>query len=89
MSKAFRDQQNSPLETAIYWVEYVARHKGANHIKNSGVQLNFIAYHNLDVFTVFFLIFGICLWLTCKICKCACKCVFGSPTTNVDKVKVY
>lgn len=50
VSDRFRDKQNEPLKSAIYWVEYVARHKGALHLKSSGQDLTFIQYHNLDVF---------------------------------------
>lgn len=50
VSERYRDQQNEPLKTAIYWVEYVARHKGAPHLRSAGQDLSFIEYHNLDVF---------------------------------------
>uniref|UniRef100_T1GTV6 Uncharacterized protein n=1 Tax=Megaselia scalaris TaxID=36166 RepID=T1GTV6_MEGSC len=51
-SRSFRDQPFTPLETAIFWVEYVIRHGGAPHLRNAGMDLNFIQYHNIDVFAV-------------------------------------
>ncbi|XP_061392913.1 UDP-glucosyltransferase 2-like, partial [Musca vetustissima] len=51
-SKQFRDTPLTPLETAIYWVEYVLRHEGAVHMRNAGVDLNFIQYHNIDVYLI-------------------------------------
>uniref|UniRef100_T1GPS3 UDP-glucuronosyltransferase n=1 Tax=Megaselia scalaris TaxID=36166 RepID=T1GPS3_MEGSC len=54
MSKRYRDQPLTPLETAVYWVEYVARHKGAYHLRNSGMDLSFIQYHNIDAFAVLY-----------------------------------
>ena len=34
-----RDQKTSPLETAIYWTEYVLRHQGAYHLQTPGRHL--------------------------------------------------
>lgn len=51
-SARFRDQMKSPLETAIYWVEYVARHKGAPHMHSASLNMSFISYHNIDVFVI-------------------------------------
>lgn len=34
-----RDQRNSPLETAIYWTEYVMRHHGAYHLQSPSRNL--------------------------------------------------
>lgn len=31
-----RDQKHTPLETAIYWTEYVIRHRGAYHLQTPG-----------------------------------------------------
>ncbi|XP_075163346.1 UDP-glucosyltransferase 2-like [Haematobia irritans] len=49
-SKRFKDQPLTPLETAIYWVEYVLRHEGAPFMRNAGQDLSFMEYHNVDVF---------------------------------------
>ncbi|XP_073825595.1 UDP-glycosyltransferase UGT5-like [Musca autumnalis] len=53
-SKQFRDTPLPPLETAIYWIEYVLRHEGAVHMRNAGVNLSFIQYHNIDVYLILF-----------------------------------
>lgn len=49
ISQRYRDQPKRPLDTAIYWVEYVARHKGAYHMHNAGQDLSFMEYHHLDI----------------------------------------
>lgn len=48
ISQRYRDQPKRPLDTAIYWVEYVARH-GAYHMHNPGQDLSFMEYHHLDI----------------------------------------
>ncbi|XP_019894248.2 UDP-glucosyltransferase 2-like [Musca domestica] len=52
LSKRFRDQPLTPMETAIFWVEYVLRHDGASHIRNAGQDLSFWQYHNIDVYVI-------------------------------------
>uniref|UniRef100_A0A1L8E195 UDP-glucuronosyltransferase n=1 Tax=Nyssomyia neivai TaxID=330878 RepID=A0A1L8E195_9DIPT len=56
ISSRFRDQTEDPMSRAIYWVEYVARHKGAKHLVSGRQELNFIQYHNLDILALIFLI---------------------------------
>lgn len=50
-----RDQKESPLERAIYWTEYVLRHKGAYHLQSPAKDLSFFQYYMFDV--VLFVIF--------------------------------
>nr|CAD7426908.1 unnamed protein product [Timema monikensis] len=35
----FRDRPQTALETAVYWVEYVIRHRGAPHLRSAGADL--------------------------------------------------
>nr|XP_022913479.1 UDP-glucuronosyltransferase 2A3-like [Onthophagus taurus] len=68
-SEIFRDRQVSPLDTAVYWAEYVIRHKGAPHLKSKAAYLTFYEYYCLDIaFTLCFttLILG---WIFYKISK--------------------
>lgn len=53
-----RDQKESPLERAIYWTEYVLRHKGAYHLQSPAKDLSFFQYYMFDVvlFAIFMLI---------------------------------
>ncbi|ALC45679.1 Ugt86De, partial [Drosophila busckii] len=58
MSARYRDQPMSPQQTAIWWTEYVLRHKGAAHMRVAAQDLSFIAYHSLDVLSY---LLAICL----------------------------
>lgn len=40
MSQLFRDRPMTPLQTAIYWIEYVIRYDGAKHMQSPAVDLN-------------------------------------------------
>nr|CAD7426014.1 unnamed protein product [Timema monikensis] len=39
VARAFRDRPLSALDTAIYWIEYVIRHKGAHHLRSVAADL--------------------------------------------------
>ncbi|MCL4131283.1 UNVERIFIED_CONTAM: hypothetical protein GTU68_040772 [Idotea baltica] len=49
VSVSFRDQQNLPLEKAVWWTEYAIRHKGTPQLKSPGASLGWIEYFNIDV----------------------------------------
>lgn len=52
MSTRYRDQPMNPLDLAVYWVEYVVRHKGAKHLHCAGQDLSFIQYHSIDTILI-------------------------------------
>jgi len=45
----------SPLETAVYWTEYVIRHKGAPHLQSVAVGMPWYQYYLIDVLVIIFL----------------------------------
>ncbi|ODM98020.1 UDP-glucuronosyltransferase 2B20 [Orchesella cincta] len=49
LSQIFRDQPETPTERAVFWTEYVIRHKGASHLRSGARELTPIQYHSLDV----------------------------------------
>ncbi|KAJ8929285.1 hypothetical protein NQ314_018040 [Rhamnusium bicolor] len=52
------DQVVNPVDLAIYWLEYVIRHGGAPHIKNSSLKLHWFQLYLVDVisFVILFII---------------------------------
>ncbi|XP_017039761.1 UDP-glycosyltransferase UGT5 [Drosophila ficusphila] len=50
ISEKFRDQPMHPLDSAIYWTEYVIRYKGAKHMRVSQSQVKLAEYYSLDKF---------------------------------------
>lgn len=58
LSARFRDRPLPPLETAIYWVEYVARHKGAPFMRTAAVGMPLYKYLLLDVIAFLLAIFA-------------------------------
>ncbi|XP_034488823.1 UDP-glucuronosyltransferase 2B15 [Drosophila innubila] len=52
MSMRLHDQPMNPLETAVWWTEYVLRHKGAPHMRLSEQDMSFMQYYSLDIASV-------------------------------------
>lgn len=71
-SDAYRDQMQSPLDTAIYWVEYMAKHNGATHMQSHAKQMNYTQYHNWDVIAGIVLVIGI----VCKLIVTLVKWIY-------------
>lgn len=49
MSRVFRDQPQTPLERALFWVEFVLRHDGAYFLKSASRDLSLFKYQSYDV----------------------------------------
>ncbi|XP_029417657.1 UDP-glucuronosyltransferase 2B31-like isoform X1 [Nannospalax galili] len=49
LSRIHHDQPVKPLNRAVFWVEYVMRHKGAKHLRVAAHDLSWFQYHSLDV----------------------------------------
>lgn len=42
----------TPVETAVWWIEYTIRNRGAPHLKYKGTEMSFFEYFLLDVIFV-------------------------------------
>ena len=49
LSTIHHDQPTKPLDRAVFWVEFVMRHKRAKHLRSLGHNLTWYQYHFLDV----------------------------------------
>uniref|UniRef100_A0A182PLT1 Peptidase S1 domain-containing protein n=1 Tax=Anopheles epiroticus TaxID=199890 RepID=A0A182PLT1_9DIPT len=62
ISHQFTDRLVEPMDEALYWIEYVARHRGAPRLKSKAVNLNWVGYYSLDIVLVPILLLML-LWL--------------------------
>jgi glucuronosyltransferase len=58
LRKHVYDQPMTSRESAIFWFEFLLRHKGAHHLKNQGRKVPFYQKYCLDVFVCFVVVFG-------------------------------
>nr|XP_040021512.1 UDP-glucuronosyltransferase 2B17-like [Gasterosteus aculeatus aculeatus] len=49
LSRLHRDQPMKPLDNALFWVEFVMRHKGAAHLRTESYKMPWYSYHSVDV----------------------------------------
>ncbi|XP_016079387.1 PREDICTED: UDP-glucuronosyltransferase 2B31-like isoform X2 [Miniopterus natalensis] len=49
LSRIQHDQPMKPLDRAVFWIEFVMRHKGAKHLRPASHDLTWFQYHSLDV----------------------------------------
>lgn len=49
LSRLHRDQPMKPLDLAVFWIEYVMRHKGAQHLRTHADKMSWFVYHSVDV----------------------------------------
>ena len=49
LSRLHRDRPMQPLDSAIFWTEFVMRHKGAAHLRTESYKMPWYSYHSLDV----------------------------------------
>lgn len=70
----FTDRQRSPLETAIFWSEYVARYKGAHQLLSRSKYLNYFQYHNIDVYSIMACCLMPIIYIIYKLIVCLCNC---------------
>uniref|UniRef100_A0A2S2P224 UDP-glucuronosyltransferase n=2 Tax=Schizaphis graminum TaxID=13262 RepID=A0A2S2P224_SCHGA len=62
-SQVFKDQPMKPLDRAVYWVEYVIRNGGAEHLKSDSLELNDVQYFLLDISLISLVLTGLIIWL--------------------------
>ncbi|XP_068831879.1 UDP-glucuronosyltransferase 2B17-like isoform X9 [Capricornis sumatraensis] len=77
LSAIQHDQPMKPLDRAVFWIEFVMRHKGAKHLRPAIHDLTWFQYHSLDVIgfllacvaTAIFVITKCCLFCCWKFAK--------------------
>ncbi|XP_017661397.1 PREDICTED: UDP-glucuronosyltransferase 2A2-like isoform X3 [Lepidothrix coronata] len=73
LSKIQHDQPVKPLDRAVFWIEFVMRHKGAKHLRPASHHLTWYQYHSLDVLAFLFTCVAITVFILVKCCLCCCR----------------
>ncbi|XP_069578905.1 UDP glucuronosyltransferase 5 family, polypeptide G1 [Brachyistius frenatus] len=72
LSQLHRDQPMSPMDTAVFWIEYVIRNKGAAHLQSAGFSLPWYSYFCLDVAAFILAVTGAFVWTLVSVCRILC-----------------
>uniref|UniRef100_A0AAY5KNQ6 glucuronosyltransferase n=1 Tax=Esox lucius TaxID=8010 RepID=A0AAY5KNQ6_ESOLU len=68
LSRIHHDQPMTPLDTAVFWIEFVMRNKGAKHLRVESHNLSWYQYHCLDVAAALLSVVGLITVVTVKTC---------------------
>ena len=87
-SEILRSAPRTPVQTAAYWIDHVARY-GGDHLRSGGQDLPLHAYLMLDVLAAAIAVLALGIWIVMKIAKIVSRRLFGRPGMGrqVDKMK--
>nr|XP_004662282.2 UDP-glucuronosyltransferase 1-6 isoform X1 [Jaculus jaculus] len=86
LSSLHKDRPIEPLDLAVFWVEYVMRHKGAPHLRPAAHDLTWYQYHSLDVIGFLLAIVMAVVFIVFKCFAYACrKCLGKKEQGRVKK----
>ncbi|XP_032518195.2 UDP-glycosyltransferase UGT5-like [Danaus plexippus] len=85
VSRMWHDRPMNALETAIYWIEYVARYNGSPNMGAPSVKVPWYQQLQLDVLAFIFIVFYIVMYAFYKVLKVCCCCCC-QPEPPVEKI---
>ncbi|XP_009236526.1 UDP-glucuronosyltransferase 1-6 isoform X3 [Pongo pygmaeus] len=77
LSSLHKDRPVEPLDLAVFWVEFVMRHKGAPHLRPAAHDLTWYQYHSLDVIGFLLAVVLTVAFITFKCCAYGYRKCFG------------
>lgn len=87
MSDIFRNNPIEPLQSAVFWIEYVMKYKGAYHLKSGAVNLEWYQYLMLDVFGAIVSIILLACYLVVAILRFISRKICGKQSNGGKKKK--
>ncbi|KAM7391228.1 hypothetical protein PAMP_021932 [Pampus punctatissimus] len=86
LSSIHHDRPMSPLDEAVFWIEFTMRNKGAKHLRVQAHELTWYQYHSLDVLAFLLAVILLLILLFIKTCKfCFCRCC--GRKTKTEKIE--
>ncbi|XP_058403170.1 UDP-glucuronosyltransferase 2B31-like isoform X2 [Diceros bicornis minor] len=73
LSRIHRDQPVKPLDRAVFWIEFVMRHKGTKHLRPASHDLTWFQYHSLDVIGFLLACVATAVFVIGKCCLYCCR----------------
>ncbi|XP_026200000.1 UDP-glucuronosyltransferase 2B31-like isoform X2 [Anabas testudineus] len=76
LSNLHRDQPMKPLDRAMFWIEFVMRHKGAPHLRTESYKMSKIQYYSIDVVSFLLAVILLVFTVFISVVKFLCRRVF-------------
>ncbi|XP_034550876.1 UDP-glucuronosyltransferase 2B13-like [Notolabrus celidotus] len=87
LSQLHHDTPIKPLDSAVFWTEYVMRHKGAAHLRTESYKMPWYAYHSLDVMAFLAACGLLIITFILGSCKCLIGCLFKTKKSTLKPKK--
>lgn len=85
IANRLKDQPQTPMEKAIFYIEYVIRHEGAYFMQSSSQYMNLIEYNNLDVYGTLASFVLIAIFIVTFIMRKIFKLFYSKPSVKKQK----
>ncbi|KAM6925541.1 UDP-glucuronosyltransferase 2A1-like [Xenentodon cancila] len=84
LSQLHHDKPIKPIDSAVFWIEYIMRHKGAPHLRTESYKLPLYAYYNVDVMTAFLVTALLITTFSWASCRCMIGCFTMKKKGKLD-----
>ncbi|KAF0724971.1 UDP-glucuronosyltransferase 2A3-like [Aphis craccivora] len=74
------DNPTPIIDNAVFWIEFVVRHKGAPHLRTTANQLYWFQYYMLDVIGAAVVALAVISYINIKLWSSLLKRIFGGKT---------
>ncbi|XP_041969125.1 UDP-glucosyltransferase 2-like [Aricia agestis] len=86
LKEKFLDRPVPPLEAGVYWIEYVIRHKGAQHLRSPALDLSYTQYFLLDIIAISLVITYATIYILHKLFRYLCtRCIRWPKAFGLEK----
>uniref|UniRef100_A0A147A2Y0 UDP-glucuronosyltransferase n=1 Tax=Fundulus heteroclitus TaxID=8078 RepID=A0A147A2Y0_FUNHE len=85
LSRLHRDQPMKPMESALFWIEFVIRHKGAAHLRTESYRLPWYSYYSVDVVLFFLSVVAVITFLIATTFRLVCLATCSKAKMNQKK----
>ena len=92
VSRLFKDRISKPIETAVWWTEYVLRNPDSDHLKPLAIHQYWFQRRLLDVWGLLLLVFlavaALKIYILKSICSYFCSVCSSSTSKEVTTKKI-
>ncbi|CAH1738734.1 unnamed protein product [Aphis gossypii] len=81
-SSIMYDNPTPIMDKAVFWIEFVIRHKGAPHLRTTANQVYWFQYYMLDVIAAAAVAFAVISYINIKFWSYLLKRIFGGKTKS-------
>jgi glucuronosyltransferase len=80
-----KDRPDKPLDSAVWWAEYVLRHDGARHLRSAALDLAWYQHFLLDVIATMLLVFLVASYLSYIIVRSLFQRLMDSCSSTAEQ----